>query len=248
MSRERADKLLVARGLFESRAKAQAAIEAGLVFANGAQVKEASQPLDPDCAIEASAPHPYVSRGGVKLAFALDQFGVSPQGLVCLDLGASTGGFTDVLLQRGAARVYAVDVGHGQLHQRIASDPRVTGLEGTDSRALTAAHLPQAPDLIVADLSFIGLSKALGPALDLAAPDAALIVLVKPQFELGPKRLGKGGVVKDDAAVAEATQDVAEWLGALHWRVEATADSPIAGGDGNREGLLYARRAIEPAP
>ncbi|MET0545394.1 MAG: SAM-dependent methyltransferase, partial [Caulobacterales bacterium] len=174
--------------------------------------------------------------------FALDQFGVTPEGRVCLDLGASTGGFCDVLLARGAAHVYAVDVGHGQLHPKIAGTRRVTNLEATDSRSLTRELITQAPSLLTADLSFIGLAKAAGAALDLAAPDADFITLIKPQFELGPKRLGKGGVVKDDSAVAEATQNIAEWLTQQGWRIVATDDSPILGGDGNREGLLHAQR------
>ncbi len=241
MSRERADKVLVARGLFESRARAQAAIQAGLAFADGVQIKDPSTPIAPDCVLEAQAPHPWVSRGGVKLAFALEHFGVSPQGRVCLDLGASTGGFCDVLLQGGAARVYAVDVGAGQLHPRIAADPRLVNLEKTDSRKLTPDLIPDAPSLITADLSFIGLEKALGPALALAAPDAILITLVKPQFQLGPERLGKGGVVKDESAVADALAMISQWLETQNWRVTATAGSPILGGDGNKEALLCAR-------
>jgi 23S rRNA (cytidine1920-2'-O)/16S rRNA (cytidine1409-2'-O)-methyltransferase len=242
MSRERADKVLVARGLFDSRAKAQAAIEAGLVFADGVLVKEPSSPIAPDCALEASAPHPWVSRGGVKLDFALNHFCVSPSGRICLDLGASTGGFTDVLLARGALRVFAADVGRGQLHAKLAADPRVVSLEATDSRALTLELIPEAPSLITADLSFIGLAKALGPALALAASDADLILLVKPQFELGAKRLGKGGVIREDGAAAEASQNVAGWLSSQGWIAAGGVESPIRGSDGNREALLHAVR------
>jgi 23S rRNA (cytidine1920-2'-O)/16S rRNA (cytidine1409-2'-O)-methyltransferase len=178
----------------------------------------------------------------VKLAFALERFGISPEGRVCLDIGASTGGFCDVLLQGGAARIFAVDVGAGQLHPRVAGSNRVVNLEKTDARNLNADLITERPSLITADLSFIGLEKALGPALALAAPDAVLITLVKPQFQLGPERLGKGGVVKDETATAEALAMVSHWLETQGWRVTATADSPILGGDGNREALLCARR------
>jgi 23S rRNA (cytidine1920-2'-O)/16S rRNA (cytidine1409-2'-O)-methyltransferase len=164
------------------------------------------------------------------------------EGRVVLDVGASTGGFTEVALSRGAARVYAVDVGRGQLHPRLAADPRVVSLEGVDARALTASLIPQAPDLVVTDVSFIGLAKALPAALALAAPDADLIALVKPQFEVGPERVGKGGLVKEEAARADALAGVAAFLAASGWEVQASADSPIAGGDGNLEHLLWAKK------
>ena len=242
MSRERADKVLVARGLFESRARAQAAIEAGLAYADGVQIKDASTKIAANAALEAQAPHPWVSRGGVKLAFALEHFGVSPQGRICLDIGASTGGFCDVLMRGGALKIFAVDVGAGQLHPGVAGSNRVVNLEKTDARSLTADLITEAPSLITADLSFIGLEKALGPALSLAGPDAILITLVKPQFQLGPERLGKGGVVKDETATADALAMITRWLETQGWRVTATADSPILGGDGNKEALLCARR------
>lgn len=242
MSRERADKVLVARGLFESRARARAAIEAGLAFADGVQIKDAATMIAANAALEAQAPHPWVSRGGVKLAFALEHFGISPQGRVCLDIGASTGGFCDVLMQGGAARIFAVDVGAGQLHPGVAGSNRVVNLEKTDSRSLTSEIITEPPSLITADLSFIGLEKALGPALSLAAPDAILITLVKPQFQLGPERLGKGGLVKDETATADALAMVTQFLETQSWRVTATAESPILGGDGNKEALLCARR------
>jgi 23S rRNA (cytidine1920-2'-O)/16S rRNA (cytidine1409-2'-O)-methyltransferase len=242
MSRERADKVLLARGLFESRARARAAIEAGLAFADGVRIKDAATLIAANAALEAKAPHPWVSRGGVKLAFALERFGISPEGRVCLDLGASTGGFCDVLMQGGALRIFAVDVGAGQLHPGVAGSNRVVNLEKTDSRSLNAKIITEPPSLITADLSFIGLEKALGPALALAAPDAILITLVKPQFQLGPERLSKGGVVKDETAAAEALAMVSQWLESQGWRVTATADSPILGGDGNQEALLCARR------
>ena len=242
MSRERADKVLVARGLFESRARAQAAIAAGLAFADGVQIKDPSTPIAPNARLEAQAPHPWVSRGGVKLAFALEHFGVSAKDRICLDIGASTGGFTDVLLQNGAAKIFAVDVGAGQLHPGVAGSNRVVNLEKTDSRTLNADLIPAPPSLITADLSFIGLEKALAAPLALAAPGAILIALVKPQFQLGPERLGKGGVIRDETASAEAVDLVSRWLETQDWRVTGNADSPILGGDGNKEALLCARR------
>ena len=242
MSRERADKVLVSRGLFESRARARAAIEAGLAFADGVQIKDPSTLIANNCALKAEAPHPWISRGGVKLAFALERFGIDPKDRVCLDIGASTGGFCDVLMQCGAKKIFAVDVGAGQLHPRIAASNRVVNLEKTDSRSLTPELITEAPSLLTADLSFIGLEKALGPALSLAAPEATLITLVKPQFQLGPERLGKGGIVKGEGATAEALAAVSDWLSAQDWRVKASAESPILGGDGNKEALLCARR------
>lgn len=242
MSRERADKVLVVRGLFESRARARAAIEAGLAFADGVQIKDAATMIAANAALEAQAPHPWVSRGGVKLAFALDYFGISPRNLVCLDLGASTGGFCDVLLQGGAAKVFAVDVGAGQLHPKIAADPRIVNLEKTDARSLSPDMFEKPPSLITADLSFIGLEKALAPALALAKPTARLITLVKPQFQLGPDRLGKGGIVKDQDATAEAIANVRSWLDGVGWMAPFFVESPILGGDGNKEALLLAFR------
>ncbi len=242
MSRQRADLLLVERGFFDSRAKAQAAIQAGLVTANGAPVRNASEPLEADADIAAQAPHPWVSRGGLKLEAGLDGFGIDPQGLTCLDLGASTGGFTQVLLTRGARRVYAVDVGRGQLHPSLAADPRVSDLSGVDARRLDRALVPQAPGLVVCDASFIGLAKVLPAALALAAPDADLIVLVKPQFEAGPEHVGRGGLVRDPAVRAAVLARVEAELNDLGWTVRATAESPVAGGDGNLEYLAWARR------
>ncbi|MBU4567898.1 MAG: TlyA family RNA methyltransferase, partial [Alphaproteobacteria bacterium] len=194
-SSDRADRMLVALGHFGSRAAAQAAIAAGLVFADGKPVAKASESLSRDAAIQSEAAHPYVSRGGLKLARALEVFGIDPAGLHCLDLGASTGGFTDVLLRAGAAHVTCVDVGHGQLHAKIASDDRVTSLERLNARNLTAAHLEAPPQLIVCDLSFVSLEKVLTVPLSLAAPKAVLIALFKPQFEVGPSNVGKGGLV-----------------------------------------------------
>jgi 23S rRNA (cytidine1920-2'-O)/16S rRNA (cytidine1409-2'-O)-methyltransferase len=250
-SRIRADIALVERGFFESRAKARAAIEAGLVTANGARVAKPSEALAPDAYVEASAPHPWASRGGVKLAHALAHFGFDPAGRLCLDIGASTGGFTHVLLAGGAALVMAVDVGHGQLHPSLASDARVLTLEQTDARTLTreaiegaarAASLDaHAPMLITCDVSFIGLEKVLPPVLALATPGSELVALIKPQFEAGAGRR-KGGVVKDAAVHEEICEDVRYLVTSLGWNVLGVELSPMLGGDGNREFLIGARR------
>ena len=241
-SSDRADRMLVALGHFGSRAAAQAAIAAGLVFADGKQVAKASETLSRDAAIQSEAAHPYVSRGGLKLARALDVFGVDPAGLACLDLGASTGGFTDVLLRAGAAHVTCVDVGHGQLHEKIASDPRVASYERLNARDLTDDHLTAPPQLIVCDLSFVSLEKVLAVPMSLAAPKAVLIALFKPQFEVGPSNVGKGGLVTDDAATETALQGFLAWLAGQGWTPETPQPSPIPGGDGNREWLVMARR------
>lgn len=242
MGRKRADVVLVERGLFDSRAKARAAIEAGGVSVAGRALAKPSDMIEEDAAIEAVAAHPYVGRGALKLVHALDLWPVAVAGRVALDVGASTGGFTQVCLERGAVRVYAVDVGRGQLHPKLGADPRVTSLEGVDARSLTPALVPEPPGLVVTDVSFIGLAKALPAALALAEPAADLVALVKPQFEVGPEAVGKGGLVKDEAARAGALEAVRAFLGASGWTVRATADSPIAGGDGNREYLLWARK------
>jgi 23S rRNA (cytidine1920-2'-O)/16S rRNA (cytidine1409-2'-O)-methyltransferase len=206
-------------------------------------VGKASDLLADDAVLDAEPAHPWVGRGALKLVHALDIWPVDVEGRVVLDVGASTGGFTEVCLSRGAARVYAVDVGRGQLHSKVAADPRVVSREATDARELTPALLPDAPGLIVTDVSFISLAKALPAALALAAPGADLVALVKPQFEVGPARVGKGGLVTDPAARADAVAGVSAFLQARGWAVQATTDSPIAGGDGNREVLLWARRA-----
>jgi 23S rRNA (cytidine1920-2'-O)/16S rRNA (cytidine1409-2'-O)-methyltransferase len=246
--RQRADIALVARGFFESRAQAQAAIAAGLVSADGAAVRKASEGIAADAQIIAERAHPYVSRGGVKLAAGLDAFGISPQGLICLDVGASTGGFTDALLMRGAAHVIAVDVGHGQLHGKLRVDARVTSLEGLDIRTFDAtSHVPGGvpfpPALIVADVSFIGLAAVLPAITALSGEGTRLVALVKPQFELGRKSLGKGGIVKDEAARTGALESVKQEMAALGWRVDGQMESPISGGDGNLEYLVAASRA-----
>ncbi len=238
----RADSALHARGLFESRAKAREAIEAGLVSVDGRIVKKPSEPIAADAHIVARAAYPWVSRGGVKLAHALDQFGVDPHGRFCLDAGASTGGFTDVLLSRGAHHVVAVDVGHGQLHARLREDPRVTSLEGQDARSLTAEHLTEAPSLIVIDASFISLSVLLPHVLSLAGPRADLVALIKPQFEAGRAAVKKG-VVRDEKIHAQVCARTEGDIEALGWRVSGVTPSPIEGGDGNREFLLHAARS-----
>lgn len=239
--RRRADLVLVERGFFESRALAQAAIGAGLVMADGVTVRRASDLIEVETLIAAEPPHPWVSRGGVKLAAALDAFAIDPAGLTCLDLGASTGGFTDVLLARGAASVYAVDVGRGQLHPKIAADPRVTALEATDGRGLTRDLVPDAIDLLVVDVSFISLKLVLPKAVSLLKREAKLVVLVKPQFEAGPARVVKG-IVKDAAVREEIRADMAAFVGSLGFTVLGVIPSPITGGDGNLEFLLGACR------
>jgi 23S rRNA (cytidine1920-2'-O)/16S rRNA (cytidine1409-2'-O)-methyltransferase len=236
-TRQRADRLLVERGLFPSRTKAQAAIAAGLVTANAAPVRKASEEIAVDAALSATPAHPYVSRGGVKLAAALDHFKFDPQGRICLDVGASTGGFTQVLLERGAKRVYAVDVGHGQLHESLRGRPEIVSLEQTDIRTLSAAQLNEPPDLVTVDVSFISLKLALPPALALAKPPAQLIALIKPQFEAG-RAQAKKGIVRDPAVHAAVCDDISAFVASLGWRVLGIIPSPIAGGDGNAEFLL----------
>jgi 23S rRNA (cytidine1920-2'-O)/16S rRNA (cytidine1409-2'-O)-methyltransferase len=242
MSRKRADVLLVQRGLFESRAKARAAIEAGGVTADGRPIAKASDIVDETAELVAEAAHPWVGRGALKLAYALEVWAIPMEGRVVLDVGASTGGFTEVCLQAGAARVYAVDVGRGQLHPKVAADPRVIDLSGVDARNLDTATVAEPPDLIVSDVSFISLEKALPAALALAASGADLVCLVKPQFEVGREHIGKGGVVKDEATRAKAVRDVAAFLDRSGWTVHGEARSPVTGGDGNVEYLLWAQK------
>jgi 23S rRNA (cytidine1920-2'-O)/16S rRNA (cytidine1409-2'-O)-methyltransferase len=235
----RADQLLVARGLFESRAKAQAAIEAGNVSAGGEAVRKVSQMIAEDAEIAATPAHPYVSRGALKLEAALDHFKVNPNGKICLDVGASTGGFTEVLLTRGATKVYAVDTGTGQLHPRIKNDPRVVSLEQTDIRKLDEAAIPDDARLIVIDVSFISLELVLPQALQYAAPHAELIALIKPQFEAGREHVKKG-IVRDAEVHMAVCQRVELLVGRQGWRLRGTIPSPILGGDGNTEFLLHA--------
>jgi 23S rRNA (cytidine1920-2'-O)/16S rRNA (cytidine1409-2'-O)-methyltransferase len=200
--------------------------------------------LAANAAIEYAKPHPYVSRGALKLAAALDRFDLSPAGLTCIDVGASTGGFTEILVERGARAVYAVDVGHDQLHPKLAADPRVILLEGVNARDLGQTHVPEQVEAVAADVSFIGLKLVLPAALKLAHQGAWLVALVKPQFEAGVGKVGKGGIVKDKSVQEEALQNIVDWLGAQSgWSVIGTMESPIAGGDGNREFLLAAKKS-----
>ena len=245
MAKRRADQLLVEHGLAETRAKAQALILAGLVSADGRRIDKPGTALAEHTPLAvAGRDHPWVSRGGVKLAFALDHFGVAVSGAVALDIGASTGGFTDVLLARGAARVYAVDVGRGQLAWKLRQDQRVIVQEGVNARYLARAAIPDPIDLIACDASFIGLATLLPAPLALAAETAALVALIKPQFEAGPKDVGKGGVVRDPAIHQAVCDRIAAWVGAQPgWTVIGLAESPIQGPAGNREFLIYARRS-----
>jgi 23S rRNA (cytidine1920-2'-O)/16S rRNA (cytidine1409-2'-O)-methyltransferase len=239
--RLRADRLLVERGLFDSRAKAQAAIEAGLVHANDAVVRKPSEEIARDAALRASAAHPYVSRGGVKLAAALDHFGFDPRGRACLDVGASTGGFTQVLLERGARIVYAIDVGRGQLNESLRARPEVVSLEETDIRACTPATFRATPDLVTVDVSFISLKHVLPVALKLVAHRTQVVALIKPQFEAGPQQVKKG-IVRDPALHAAVCAGISAFVSELGWRILGVIPSPIAGGDGNAEFLLGAAR------
>lgn len=238
----RADVLLVQRGFFDSRARARAAIEAGQVSLGGKRVKKPSEKIAIDADITAKAEHPYVSRGGVKLAHALKQFDCDPTGLICLDVGASTGGFSDVLLRVGAAKIYAVDVGTDQLHPSLRQAPRLISLEQTDARALTLSQIPDPVDLIVCDASFISAMKVLERPFSLARAGAHLITLVKPQFEVGRQGLGRGGIVRDASLADDALVMVKNWIAEQGWDVLASCDSPIKGGSGNREFLLHAQK------
>ena len=239
-TRMRADRLLVDRGLFESRAKAQAAIEAGGVTADGALVSKPSAEIAIGAALSAAPAHPWVSRGGVKLSAALDHLGFDPAGRVCLDVGASTGGFTEVLLARSARRVYAIDVGRDQLHPRLRERPEIVSLEASDVRNIQAGQLVEQPDFITIDVSFISLRHVLPAALALAAPRAHLVALIKPQFETGGQHLKKG-IVRDGAVHAQVCDDIAAFLRSLGCRGITIFPSPIAGSDGNREFFVGAR-------
>jgi len=241
VTRHRIDQLLVERGLFESRALARTAVEAGLVKANGVVIDKASRSVETNARLEAERPFETVSRAGLKLKAALDHAGLDPRGLICLDLGASTGGFSDLLTRRGAARVYAVDVGHGQFHVSLRNHPRIVNLEGLDARAIDATHVPDTVDLVVADLSFIGLAKAIPAGLARLKPEGVLIALIKPQFEAGPNA-GKRGIIRDEALHVEIVARVSVEVAALGITVIETMPSPIDGGDGNREFLLIGRK------
>jgi 23S rRNA (cytidine1920-2'-O)/16S rRNA (cytidine1409-2'-O)-methyltransferase len=240
-SRIRIDRLLVERGLFESRARAQAAVVAGRVTADEVVVSRPAHEVSRDAALRAEPAHPWVSRGGVKLAAALDHFRFDPSGSVCLDVGASTGGFADVLLARGARRVYALDVGRGQLHPSLRAQPRLVSIEATDIRELDPAALPELPELVTVDVSFISLKLVLPSALRLARTPARLLALIKPQFEAG-RRHAKKGVVRDPAVHAAVCDDIAAFVSSHGWQVAGIAPSPIPGGDGNREFFIAACR------
>jgi 23S rRNA (cytidine1920-2'-O)/16S rRNA (cytidine1409-2'-O)-methyltransferase len=241
MAKVRADQLLVARELAESRSKAQALILAGVVFSAEKRIAKAGDLLAEDAQLEVRGrDHPWVSRGGLKLDHGLTRFGFDVMGAVALDVGSSTGGFTDVLLSRGAAKVYAVDVGTNQLAWKLRQDPRVAVHEQTNARYLDASTVPEPVDVVVCDASFIALSKVLGPALGLAKPGASLVALVKPQFEAGREEVGKGGVVRDPEVHRRVCEDAAEWIASQGWRVLGVTESPITGPEGNVEFLLGA--------
>jgi 23S rRNA (cytidine1920-2'-O)/16S rRNA (cytidine1409-2'-O)-methyltransferase len=243
VTRTRLDVYLVDTGIFESRARARAAIEAGLVAIDSRIVTKASFSVPDGAVVKARQLHPYVSRAALKLRGALDQFPVDVPGKKCLDVGASTGGFVDVLLEAGAACVAAVDVGRDQLHAKLRGDARVRSLEQTDARTLSEDDLGFRPQIITCDASFIGLAKVIETPLSLAADQCDLIALFKPQFEVGPKNIGKGGLVKNNAALEAALDQFQVWMhGRSGFDVQAVIDSPITGGDGNREFLVHARK------
>jgi 23S rRNA (cytidine1920-2'-O)/16S rRNA (cytidine1409-2'-O)-methyltransferase len=241
MARARLDVLLVQRGLCASREKAQRVIMAGAVFSGGTRMEKASQLLAEDAPLEVRAADRYVGRGGLKLEAALQHFAIDPSGLVCLDVGASTGGFTDCLLQHGAAKVYALDVGHGQLDWKIRSDPRVVVMEHCNARHLQPGDLPEKVGLIVADVSFISLTLVLPPAASVLTDGGMIVALIKPQFELSRAEVGRGGVVRDDTARRRAVDKIRDFAAGLGWTWGGEVDSPIAGADGNREFLCLLR-------
>jgi 23S rRNA (cytidine1920-2'-O)/16S rRNA (cytidine1409-2'-O)-methyltransferase len=240
-AKQRVDQALVDRGLAESRSRAQALIMAGLVFAGERKLAKAGDTIAPDAPLDVRGKdHPWVSRGGLKLVGGLDHFAIDPAGWTCLDVGSSTGGFTDVLLSRGAAKVYAVDVGTNQLAWKLRQDPRVVVLEQTNARHLTPDHIPDPIDLLVCDASFIALHKVLDKAIDFVKPGGHALLLVKPQFEAGRAEVGKGGVVRDEAVHARVVAEAEGWIASRGWRVLGTTPSPITGPEGNIEFLLAA--------
>lgn len=240
----RLDQLLVDRGMFATRSRARDAVRSGIVRAGGRTATKPGQMLTTDAVIELTeTPSPYVSRAALKLRHAIDRFAIDPAGRSALDIGASTGGFTQVLLDAGAAQVTAVDVGHGQFHEQLRDDPRVTLIERLNARDLTADHLATAHNLIVCDVSFISLKLALAPALALAAPGAALVALIKPQFEVGRDGIGKGGIVRDTTLHDRVCAEIRAWIEAQDgWSVTGLVPSPIEGSDGNREFLVSAAK------
>ncbi|WP_119271549.1 TlyA family RNA methyltransferase [Taklimakanibacter deserti] len=244
MTRTRLDEALVARGLYQTRSRARDAIKRGTVTVDGLIVTKPAQPVADDAVIAiADAARAYVSRAALKLKHALGHFGLSPQGLHCLDIGASTGGFSEVLLEHGARHVTAIDVGHGQFVRALSHDPRVTLWEGLNARDLAPQHVRKPLQFIVCDVSFISLKLALPRALDLAAPGARLMALIKPQFEAGRAALGRDGVVKDELVHRQICDDIASWLRVRDWSVIGLEPSPLAGGSGNREFLIAAEKA-----
>jgi 23S rRNA (cytidine1920-2'-O)/16S rRNA (cytidine1409-2'-O)-methyltransferase len=244
MAKRRLDQLLVERGLVESRSKAQALVMAGKVFSGERKLEKPGTQLAEDTALDVRGqPHPWVSRGGLKLIHALEDFAIDPTGMTAIDVGASTGGFTDVLLTKGAARVYAVDVGHGQLAWKLRTDARVVVLEKTNARHLTAEQIPEPIDIVVCDASFISLKTVLPAALALCRPGARLVALIKPQFEAGREHVGKGGVVRDPAVHEAVCEEIRAWLDGLEtWRVDGITTSPITGPEGNVEFLIVGTR------
>ncbi len=242
-AKARVDQLLVERGLAESRTRAQALVMAGLVFSGETKIAKPGQTLPADAPLEVRGrDHPWVSRGGIKLDHALEHFGLDPAGAIAMDIGSSTGGFTDVLLSRGAARVFAVDSGTNQLAWKLRQDPRVTVLEKTSARLLTPELIDAPCNWVVCDASFISLDKVLEVPLRLAAPDCRLVALIKPQFEVGKGEVGKGGVVRDPALHRRVCDEVQAWLEGLGWEVQGIVESPITGPEGNVEFLVSAFR------
>ena len=242
MAKIRADQLLVDAGLAESRARAQALILAGLVYLGDRKIEKAGQQVPADAELDVRGrDHPWVSRGGIKLAHALEAFDIDVTGFVAIDVGSSTGGFTDVLLTKGAARVYAVDSGTNQLAWKLRSDDRVIVHEQTSARILTQAHVPEPVDIIVCDASFISLAKVLEKPIGFARPGAHLVALIKPQFEAQREEVGKNGVVRDPAVHERVCAEVRDWVVAQGWTVAGLTPSPITGPQGNIEFLLYAR-------
>lgn len=243
-AKQRVDQLLVERGLAESRSRAQALVLAGVVFSGETKLAKPGHTLSADAPLEVRGrDHPWVSRGGIKLAHAIEHFGLDPAGVTAMDIGSSTGGFTDVLLQKGAEHVFAVDSGTNQLAWKLRQDPRVTVLEQTSARILTPAEIDRPCSWVVCDASFIALSKVLEVPLKLAAPDCQLVALIKPQFEVGRGEVGKGGVVRDPALHARVCDEVRGWIEGLGWQVQGIVESPITGPEGNVEFLIAARRA-----
>ena len=243
MAKQRVDQMLVDRGLVESRSRAQALVMAGLVFSGETKIAKPGQQLAEDAELDVRGrDHPWVSRGGIKLAHGLENFGWDVTNAVAIDVGSSTGGFTDVLLQKGAARVYAVDSGTNQLAWSLRQDPRVIVHEQTSARILTEAHIPEPVDIIVCDASFIGLAKVLERPMRFAKPGARLLALIKPQFEAGREEVGKGGVVRDPAVHRRVCDQVDAWLTDSGWQVAGVTQSPITGPEGNIEFLVAASR------